>query len=155
MFLAPESIQYIAVHCSATSPNMNIGRKEIDTWHKELGWDEIGYHFVIRREVNSYGSFIELGRDINKVGAHVKGYNSISLGICLVGGIDTEYHPEDNYTLDQYENLYVLLRCLNLLYPKATIQGHRDFPNVQKDCPCFNVREWWFKKLSVINKDWF
>ncbi|WP_296084228.1 N-acetylmuramoyl-L-alanine amidase [uncultured Agrobacterium sp.] len=128
---------YLAVHCSATTPTMDIGRAEIDRWHRAKGWLMIGYHFVIRRDGR-----VEIGRPVDVPGAHVEGYNSVSVGICLVGGIDAKGKAQDNFTPAQYAALAELLIKLKKDYPKATIQGHRDFPKVAKDCPCFDVRNW-------------
>lgn len=128
---------FIAVHCSATTPTMNIGKAEIDRWHRAKGWLCIGYHFVIRRD-----GTIEIGRPVDAIGSHVQNYNSVSVGICLVGGVDAKGKSEDNFTDDQYITLAKLLRELKAKYPNAKVQGHRDFPKVAKDCPCFDVQDW-------------
>jgi hypothetical protein len=132
-----DETKFIAVHCTATRPTLDIGVKEIDQWHKTLGWRGCGYHDVIRRN-----GALEFGRDINEVGAHVAGYNSISIGVCLVGGVDSMNKPENNFTDAQFKTLVRVLRFYKALFPKAIIQGHRDFPNVKKDCPCFDVKVW-------------
>lgn len=128
---------YIAVHCAATPPSFNGGRAEIDRWHRAKGWLMIGYHFVIRRDGK-----VEIGRPVEAIGAHVEGYNSVSVGICLVGGVSASGKSEDNFTAPQWAALAELLIELKKQYPNATIQGHRDFPKVAKDCPCFDVRQW-------------
>lgn len=128
---------YIAVHCAATTPAMDIGRAEIDRWHRAKGWLMIGYHFIIRRDGR-----VEIGRPVDAIGAHVEGYNAVSVGICLVGGVDAQGRAEDNFTIAQWGALAELLIELKAKYPNATIQGHRDFPRVAKDCPCFDVRRW-------------
>lgn len=137
MYTVRKSTAFLAVHCSATQPKSDIGAKEIRQWHREKGWIDIGYHFVIRRD-----GTVETGRPENTVGAHVEGYNSNSIGICMVGGIDAKGKAEDNFTSAQYAALADLLRKLKAKYTGVTIQGHRDFPNVKKDCPCFDVRLW-------------
>lgn len=129
---------FIAIHCSATKPGMNIGASEIRQWHKDKGWEDIGYHYVIRRD-----GTLENGRDLNAVGAHVAGFNSRSVGICLVGGISDLGHSENNFTKEQFQTLETLVKKLTKVWPHAIVQGHRDFPNVKKDCPCFDVRDWW------------
>lgn len=130
---------FIVVHCSATPPGLDIGRLEIDQWHKDKGWNGIGYHGVIRRD----GTW-EKGRDVNAVGAHVKNYNSRSIGICLVGGVDgVGGKSVNNFTRDQMVMLELRVKDFKDMYPDAIVQGHRDFPNVKKDCPCFDVKSWW------------
>jgi len=140
---------YIVVHCSATPSTSDIGVDEIDDWHKQRGWSGIGYHAVIRRDGE-----IEFGRHFDEVGAHVKGQNYRSVGVCMVGGVDDQGDAEDNFTDEQYESLVAILVTLERAYPFAEILGHRDLsPDLDgdgiieehewlKDCPCFDVREW-------------
>lgn len=129
---------FIAIHCSATNPKATkVDAAEIDRWHRKNGWACIGYHFVIKRD-----GVVETGRDETVIGAHVEGHNAYSIGICMVGGVDEKGQPQDNFTPAQYESLKELLRGLKELYPKAVIQGHRDFPGVKKACPSFSVKDW-------------
>lgn len=145
----------ISIHCSATRANLDfygssatadIGVKEITKWHLDRGFNTIGYHYVIRRN-----GTIEIGRDLNKAGAHVTGHNSNSIGICLVGGVDAKNKAENNYTPEQWKSLKELLDALRIKFPKTIIKGHRDYPNVKKDCPCCNIGEWC--KLMYIQQD--
>lgn len=138
--MAMRRIDYIAVHCAATKPSMDIGASEIRKWHRDRGWSDIGYHYVIRRD----GS-LEEGRPLERAGAHVKNYNTHSIGVCMVGGIDDAGNPENNFTDEQFDTLRMLLHHLHAQYPEAEILGHRDFPRVAKACPCFDVKEWWGK----------
>jgi len=115
---------------------MDIGRKEIDKWHKERGWDGIGYHFVIRRD-----GTLEKGRDLNAVGAHVKGHNKYSVGICMVGGVDEDNKPENNFTSAQFKALNNLLENLMEVFPEARIVGHNEL-NKNKACPCFDLERY-------------
>jgi len=147
--------KYIVVHCSATNPINDIGADEIDQWHRQRGWNGIGYHAVIRR-----GGLVEFGRHFNDPGAHVKGHNFQSVGVCVVGGIDAGGNSEDNFTDAQYTSLYDVLRMLKQAYPAAEVLGHRDLsPDVDgdgvveehewlKDCPCFDVRSWWRRNVE-------
>lgn len=128
---------FIVVHCSATRPNMDIGAADIDRWHKEKGWKGIGYHDVIRRN----GS-LEFGREENEVGAHAKGYNSMSVGICLVGGLSQDtWKPENNFTKEQFKTLARCLKFYKTLFPHAQIVGHNELDS-GKACPCFDVQVW-------------
>lgn len=130
---------FIAVHCAATRPSQDIGRSEIDRWHRANGWAGIGYQYVIRRD-----GTLEVGRPLEAVGSHVQGFNEVSVGICLAGGVAEDGKtPEDNFTPAQKATLAGLLRVLKSTYPKATVQGHRDFPKVAKACPSFDVKKWW------------
>lgn len=128
----------LVVHCSATPETLDIGVAEIRVWHMQKGWEDIGYHFVIRRN-----GTIEVGRMERMVGAHAEGHNSDSVAVCLVGGTTQAGAACCNFSKAQFVALRKILTDLNQRYPKTTIQGHRDYPNVPKECPCFNVGKWW------------
>ena len=132
--------RYIVIHCSATPSNMDIGAEDIDHWHKERGWSGIGYHEVIRRD----GS-LELGRGVNAVGAHVRGYNSLSVGVCLVGGVDASNTPTNNFTKAQFKTLVRSLKFYKALFPDALVVGHGEL-NKGKACPSFDVQEFLAKE---------
>lgn len=129
-------IKYLVLHCSATPEGRNHTAKDIDLWHRQRGFDGIGYNYIIRLD-----GTVEEGRDVNKIPSHVKGYNKESIGICYIGGIDKNtLQPKDTRTPAQKEALKKLLIELKKMYPQAEILGHRDFPNVAKACPCFNAK---------------
>ena len=148
--MKPSDIKYIVVHCSATKRTQDIGVVEINRWHRDRGWSGIGYQFVIRRD-----GTVETGRPINKVGAHAYGYNRISWGICMVGGLDYQGDPVDNFTPPQYDALRAIVTTLKAFAPDAEVLGHRDLsPDINgdgvieewewlKSCPCFDVKKWW------------
>lgn len=126
------NINLIIVHCSATPEGRNVAMADIDRWHRERGFDGIGYHYVVYID----GSVHE-GRPLNKVGAHCKGHNAHSIGICYVGGVDLNGKPKDTRTLAQKDALVNLLMRLKRRFPKAVIRGHRDF--AAKACPSFDA----------------
>lgn len=129
---------FIVVHCSATQAKADIGAADIDRWHRGQGWQCIGYHFVIRRN-----GTIEEGREEDKIGSHVQNHNADSIGICMVGGVaDDGKTAENNFTQEQFASLKQLVARLKTKYPRAVVQGHRDFPNVNKSCPSFEVKDW-------------
>ena len=172
-------IHKIVVHCSATRNGKSLKQpgktaaQVIDGWHKQRGFKRqlaaqrafnphlysIGYHFVIDVD----GS-VETGRQVGEIGAHVKGHNQNSVGICLVGGITASGKNHGEYTEAQWRALHRLLRELEAKYPSARICGHRDLspdlngdgtitPNEWiKDCPCFDVWSW-LDSEEVVNVD--
>ena len=134
-----KSTSLIVIHCSATFAHQNVTAEEIRRWHVEdRGWSDIGYNAVIERNGD-----IRMGRQEGAIGAHAKGFNSESIAVCMVGGLDEKGRPENNFTKDQFESLAIYVRGLTHLYPDAEVIGHRDLPRVKKDCPCFDVRKWW------------
>lgn len=118
---------------------MDLDIETVRGWHvNERGWSDVGYHFFIKRD-----GTVERGRDIERVGAHVKGYNTSSIGICYAGGVDGSGKPEDNRTRAQIKSLVTICNYLKALKSceDAEILGHCDFPNVAKACPSFDVKD--------------
>lgn len=135
----------IFVHCSATKPSMDIGVREIRQWHKEQGWLDVGYHFIIRRD-----GTVEEGRPVEAVGSHVKDWNSVSVGVCLVGGIDSSGKFEANFTKEQMDSLEIKLEELQDMYPDAALKAHHDV--APKACPSFNLSHW-LKTGELVTSD--
>ena len=129
-------INKIIIHCSATTPGMDIGVDEIRRWHMDRGWDDVGYHRIIRRD-----GTLENGRPIDVIGAHALGQNTDSIGVCLIGGVDYRQDPDCNYTAAQWTILEAEVSMLQVEYGPLTVHGHREFSD--KDCPCFDVKAWW------------
>lgn len=137
----------LVVHCSATHGDVSV--RDIAQWHRDRGFEDIGYHFVIRRS-----GALEKGRPVEMIGAHVQGYNHSSVGICLVGGLDEKGNPQNNFTDPQFLALAALLKNLRVKYAATRIVGHRDLsPDLNHDgivepkewikyCPCFDVTSW-------------
>ena len=133
-------ITEIIVHCSATPEGKDYTVNDIRRWHKQQGWSDIGYHYVIYRN-----GHIEPGRDVDISGAHCEGHNSNSIGVCYIGGVARNGKTaKDTRTLAQKAALLSLLKDLRELYPGAKIYGHRDFAH--KDCPSFDA----MKEYSTI-----
>jgi len=83
-------LREVIIHCSDST----FGSAAlIDGWHRERGWDCIGYHYVICNGTQTKGAaydpeldgIVEFGRPIETIGAHTKGHNVHSIGICLIG----------------------------------------------------------------------
>lgn len=135
---------WIAIHCSDTPPSMDIGEAEISRWHKQKGWEDGGYNVVIRRN-----GMVEVDRPLDAQGAHVRGYNDVSVGVCLIGGRGRDNEPEANFTPQQYESLRATVDWLLRVYPLAAVKGHRDFDGVSKKCPCFDAGAWYYGKEAA------
>lgn len=131
-------INKIIIHCSATPEGKDFTVAQIRQWHtlpkpKGNGWRDIGYHFIIYRD-----GTVHTGRPLEQVGAHTKGYNANSIGICYIGGCATDGKtPKDTRTEAQRAALVKLVRELKASYPSATVHGHNEF--AAKACPSFNV----------------
>lgn len=133
LFNPRQSTEAIFVHCSATRPEQDIGVDTIRMWHKQQGWLDVGYHFIIKRD-----GTVEEGRPVDVVGSHVKGWNSTSVGVCLVGGINAKGAFDANFTPAQMSALRNKLAELKALYPQADIKAHHDV--APKACPSFDLQ---------------
>jgi N-acetylmuramoyl-L-alanine amidase len=128
-------IKYLAVHCTATSQKTSISAIQ-SYWKNQLGWRMPGYHFIIKPD----GEIVNL-LPIEQVSNGVQGFNSQIINISYIGGVDANNVPQDTRTPQQKGSLLKLLKELKQKFPTATIQGHRDFPNVHKACPSFDAKK--------------
>ena len=126
-------ITKIIVHCADTPEGRDDKAEDIRRWHKARGFNDIGYHYVVDLD-----GTIEPGRDVTIAGAHTTGHNADSIGVCYIGGADTDMKPKDTRTEEQKAALRLLLKYLVQKYPGAKIYGHRDF--AQKACPSFDAK---------------
>ena len=143
----------IAVHCTGTEEGVEVTIEDIDKWHKARGFNKqkasghyCGYHYVIALD-----GTIMTGRFLSEVGAHVKDHNSKSIGVCYVGGLDTNGKDKDTRTDEQKETLIWLIGKLKAAFNINKVQGHRDYsPDTNgngiidsferiKSCPCFDA----------------
>ncbi|MBI4929888.1 MAG: N-acetylmuramoyl-L-alanine amidase [Bacteroidetes bacterium] len=131
------NIKFIVVHCTATPPSATLEAIK-KFWKEERGWgDTPGYHYIIKRS----GEIVKLLAEAQKsYGAY--GHNAECIHIAYIGGVDKDNNPIDNRTDAQKESMFQKLFQLSQKYPQAKILGHRDFPEVKKACPSFDVREW-------------
>jgi len=129
-------INKIILHCSATREGQDISVDTIRKWHVEgRGWSDIGYHYIV-----SIDGTIKEGRPIDRSGAHTKGQNSNSVGVCYIGGVEKDGKtPKDTRNPEQLMALANLLDALMEMYPGATLHGHNEFAN--KACPSFDVQK--------------
>lgn len=160
-------IDSIIIHCSATKAGKDFKAKDIDRMHKQRGFNQIGYHYIIDLD-----GTIETGRPLTSWGAHcnTKGfsnssYNKHSVGICYIGGLDKNGKPADTRTEAQKQALHQLVAELCQKYQILEILGHRDTsPDLDGDgevepqewikhCPCFDVGEEFpnFLKTVVVH----
>ena len=154
-------IDEIIVHCTATRADWWKSKsaaqkvREVRRWHVDVnGWDDVGYHFLIDRN----GTIVE-GRAVEKAGAHTKGHNAHSIGICLFGGHGGSESDQfsDHFTPEQETALRDLIDRLQLQFGETysplgaasrvwttKVNGHNQFS--AKACPCFNVPAWYKNK---------
>ena len=130
-------INKIIVHCSGTPEFKEFDVNDIRTWHVDgNGWSDVGYHYIVKLD-----GVIENGRPESKIGAHVKGNNRDSIGLCYIGGMNRDMTKWlDTRTDKQKEALLQILKDLKQKYPGAIIYGHKDFTK-KKLCPSFDAKK--------------
>ncbi len=135
-------IDTLIIHCSDTPDGRWTTTADIDRWHAERGFrrdprlighheprlKHIGYHYVIYTT-----GAVANGRSAREIGAHCRGHNARSLGVCLIG--------RSRYTQRQWESLAALVEACGNAYPHITVHGHREF-DPGKTCPGFDVAAW-------------
>lgn len=137
MMSGADAVRFLVIHCSATRYTQDYPVEQLLRDHKARGFRTIGYHFYIRRD-----GTVTKHRQMLEVGAHARGFNRCSIGICYEGGLDKSGKPADTRTPKQKAQLIELLLKLHRLFPNALVVGHRDLPGVKKACPCFSCFEY-------------
>lgn len=128
-------INKIIIHCSATPRQRHVEVRDIERWHRARGFRCVGYHYVVLLD-----GTIQQGRPLSQTGAHCRGHNTGSIGVCYVGGLEADCKtPADTRTDAQKSALASLVASLRKAYPAATVHGHCEF--AAKACPCFDVRD--------------
>ena len=131
-------IDDIIIHCTATRKNRPYTVEDIRRSHLKRGFDDIGYHYLIYLD-----GTVHVGRPIEIAGAHAYGHNQHSIGVCYVGGLDRRGRPCNTLNRAQERSLVMLIKVLQSIFPQAGLHGHNEYS--EKECPCFNVAEWWAK----------
>jgi N-acetylmuramoyl-L-alanine amidase len=150
MRLDKSQITHLIIHCAATPNGKPFTAEQIDGWHRERGFrrdsreighhepglKHIGYHYVIYTN-----GAVRCGRSEQEVGAHTRGMNSRSFGVCLVG--------TDQFTPEQWTALRLHVEAIRKRYPHITVAGHRQFAN--KICPGFDVPAWFKADMAPVS----
>lgn len=129
-------IKYIAIHCTATQQSATVASIQ-KYWKDVLGWKSPGYHLLIE----SNGTIHRL-LPFDSIANGVKGFNKDSVHISYIGGVTSKNKPVDNRTNEQKK---AILDCIAEVVKWSDnkcplIQGHKDFPNQNKACPCFDAK---------------
>lgn len=135
------NIEYIVIHCTATAQTAKVESIQ-RYWREVMKWKSPGYHFLITPD----GEAHQLA-DISEITNGVKGFNSRSIHISYVGGVDSKLKAIDNRTQMQKATMLLLIRAMKTRFTRAIVQGHRDFAGVHKDCPSFDAKT----EYSYIN----
>jgi len=122
-------ITKIVVHHTGTPQKTTV--ESIRRYHTAiLGWRDIGYHYLIQR-----GGCLRMGRPEEMIGAHVRGMNSYSIGVAVIGNFE-EVKP----SCAALKQLDLLLQDLSYRHPRATIRTHGELAKTL--CPGRYLQEW-------------
>ena len=101
-------INLLVIHCSATKENQSFTLQALEISHRKRGFNGIGYHYYIHQS----GEIVNT-RPLGRIGAHAKGFNRNSIGICYEGGLDKDGKPKDTRTPEQrykhHQRIYLRL----------------------------------------------
>lgn len=156
-------ILYAVNHWTASGPETTIG--DIRNWHvNHNGWRDIGYHRIIlhpdsddlkAKDKNNLHWFdlVKQGRQLNEdqwleyneVGAHTYGFNSVSVGICVIGGPKYKLHPLQRTALIQTN----IILSERFGYPLEAVKCHRDLNKTQ--CPGDEIA----KVIAALKADFY
>lgn len=144
-YRSDDGVKWIVVHYSATPFERDVSVADIDAMHRKRGFKEVGYHLYIRKS-----GLVEKGRDLSQPGrfeqgAHSRGENDASIGVCFEGGVYASDVKTglDTRTEAQKESMARVIRDLLKRYPSAKVVGHRDMPGAATQCPGFDAGKWW------------
>lgn len=115
---------FIVLHTLAYEGDADIDR--VRRWHLDRGWQDVGYHYLVRRSGE-----VQPGRPESMVGAHALGYNNKSIGIACEGHGDKQA-----WLFPQLLSLFRLIDDVSRRHeiPPHKVIGHRE-TGVRKTCP--------------------
>lgn len=140
-------INEIIVHCTATPEGRPVSVAEIDAWHRARGWSGCGYHRIVGLNGERWA-----GRAIEKIGAHVSGHNTGTVGLVYVGGVAKDGKTaKDTRTAAQKESLIAEIIDLRDRFNIGKISGHNEY--AAKACPSFDASAEYDELVEGKKKD--
>jgi N-acetylmuramoyl-L-alanine amidase len=130
-------IKYLTIHCAATPEGRDVRPETVEQWDIAK-FGQKSYHWIVDIHGNQHRSLED-----DQLGCHTGLHNHGNIGVCYVGGCDAHMAgAKDTRTDAQKAALVDLVQHYKTLYPGIIVRGHRDWPNVRKDCPSFDVAAW-------------
>lgn len=127
-------ITHLTIHCAATPEGRAVTAEQISAWDKAK-FGQVSYHHVVTLDGVAHRTL-----DDKYLGAHVHLHNHGNIGVCYIGGVDKHGNPKDTRTEAQKLTLHTIVNDYRRRFPGLVVLGHRDWPEVKKACPSFNVR---------------
>ena len=125
-------IKQLIIHHSASS--LDTTAEMVARWHAARFKFGIGYHRIVEGDGTPKD-----GRKLQRQGAHAKGSNGDSIGICVVGN---NCNPDHRWTSAQDYALCELIWYFYKTWHDIRVVGHRDAPGAATLCPGVNMHDW-------------
>jgi len=135
-------IDKIILHCSASPQGRGDDAKTIDRWHKDRWGSGIGYHYIVLED-----GTIQKGRWVDAAGAHAKGFNKQTIGVCRIGGHNGKMDITEEQKKSMVQICEVLMEGYDL--QRNNILGHGELPNTNKTCPLMDMSG--FRRLISLS----
>ena len=129
-------ITHLTIHCAATPEGRDVKPEQIEAWDRAK-FGQVSYHWIVDIHGNKHRSLND-----DELGCHVHLHNHGNIGVCYIGGCDAHMNAKDTRTPEQRQALLEIVQDYKAQYPNIIVQGHRDWPDVHKDCPSFDVAQW-------------
>lgn len=130
-------ITHLTIHCAATPAGRDVKAATVEAWDIAK-FGQVSYHWIVELDGTKHHSLPDTVK-----GAHVANHNSGNIGVCYVGGMDAHMaNPQDTRTDAQKQSLKEIVQDYQSRFPGLHVLGHRDWPNVTKACPSFDVSAW-------------
>jgi N-acetylmuramoyl-L-alanine amidase len=129
-------ITHLTIHCAATPEGRDVKAATVEQWDIAK-FGQVSYHHIVELDGHQHTSLED-----DQLGCHVHLHNHGNIGVCYVGGCDLHGNAKDTRTVAQKVALLDLVNHYRTLYPRIIVLGHRDWPDVHKDCPSFSVKDW-------------
>jgi N-acetylmuramoyl-L-alanine amidase len=136
MTLMTKPIGFLTIHCAATPEGRDVHPATIEEWDVAK-FGQRSYHLIVPLDGAVHRSLPD-----GTKGAHVHLHNDGNIGVCYVGGVDVHGNPKDTRTPAQIAALRQVVQDYRTKYPGIVVRGHRDWPDVHKACPSFDVAAW-------------
>lgn len=135
MSLGP--ITHLTIHCAATPEGRDVKAATVEAWDIAK-FGQVSYHHIVELDGHQHTSLED-----DQLGCHTHLHNHGNIGVCYVGGCDAGMNrAKDTRTAAQKVTLLDIVQQYRTLYPHLIVLGHRDWPQVHKNCPSFDVKSW-------------
>lgn len=140
----PKKIKYVAHHCTASKEGVFPTESTwLNFFYKEKypGKNMVGYNYLVSKDKVFELRPIDCNSTLeqSEIVWGVSNYNSITVSIAYVGGLDSKGKNKDTRNEFQKHAIDSLTRKVLMYSPTAIVMGHGSFPKAYKTCPNYKV----------------